>query len=90
MGLIGMTRALSNDLGPSGITVNVVSPGVTDSPMAAASLTDAFREAAIARQGVKRSGLPSDVAHATAFLASPEAEFITGQTLMVNGGAAYT
>jgi NAD(P)-dependent dehydrogenase (short-subunit alcohol dehydrogenase family) len=90
MGLIGLTRALSHELGPDGITVNVVSPGVTATPMAAASLTEDFRNAAIARQGVKRSGLPADIAGAVAFLAGPEAEFITGQTLMVNGGAAYT
>ena len=90
MGLIGLTRALSQELGQDGITVNVVSPGVTATPMAVASLTEDFRSAAIARQGVKRSGLPSDIAGAVAFLAGPEAEFITGQTLMVNGGAAYT
>jgi NAD(P)-dependent dehydrogenase (short-subunit alcohol dehydrogenase family) len=90
MGMIGMTRALSTELGRDGITVNVVSPGVTATPMALSSLTSEFREMTISRQGVKRLGEPRDVAGAIAFLARPEAEFITGQNLMVNGGGAFS
>jgi NAD(P)-dependent dehydrogenase (short-subunit alcohol dehydrogenase family) len=90
MGLIGMTRALAIDLGPDGITANVVSPGVTATQMVQGSLSPEFREMTILKQGVKRSGEPVDIANAVNYIASPEAEFITGQTLMVNGGAAFT
>lgn len=90
MGVIGLTRALSTELGRDGITVNAVSPGVITTPMSAASLTTEFLDATVAKQGVKRAGEPEDIAGAVAFLASREAAFITGQTVMVNGGAAFT
>lgn len=90
MGVIGMTRALATELGRDGITVNVVSPGVTMTAMALTGLSEEFRAMTIGKQGVKRAGLPADIAEAVAFLASAEAGFITGQTLMVNGGAAFT
>lgn len=89
MGVIGMTRALSTELGRDGITVNAVSPGVITTPMSTASLTPEFLEATIAKQGVKRAGAPDDIAAAVAFFADPQSAFITGQTLMVNGGAAF-
>lgn len=89
MGVIGMTRALSTELGRDGITVNAVSPGVVTTPMSTASLTPEFLQATIAKQGVKRAGEPDDIAAAVAFFADPQSAFITGQTLMVNGGAAF-
>ena len=90
MGLIGMTRALATELGRDGITANVVSPGVTETAMALTNLTPEFRAKALEKQGVKRIGQPSDLAGMIAYVASPEAEFVTGQNLMVNGGAAFT
>ncbi|MFV0457748.1 MAG: SDR family NAD(P)-dependent oxidoreductase [Actinomycetales bacterium] len=89
MGVIGMTRALSTELGRDGITLNVVSPGVTATPMAEQGLSDEFRAKTIERQGVKRLGSPADIAGTVTFLASPEAAFITGQTILVNGGASF-
>lgn len=89
MGVIGLSRALSTELGRDGITVNVVSPGVITTPMSAASLTQEFLNATVTRQGVKRPGQPSDIAGAVVFLADPGSGFITGQTLMVNGGSAF-
>jgi NAD(P)-dependent dehydrogenase (short-subunit alcohol dehydrogenase family) len=89
MGIIGMTRALSTELGRDGVTANAVSPGVIITPMSAASLTPEFLDATVAKQGVKRPGHPSDIAAAVVFLAGPESSFVTGQTLMVNGGAAF-
>lgn len=89
MGLIGLTRALALELGGDGITVNVVSPGVTASPMAEASLTPEFRAATLTRQAIPRTGVPDDIADAVAFLAGEKSAFITGQTIMVNGGAAF-
>jgi len=89
MGIIGMTRALATELGRDGITINVVSPSVTLTPMALSGLSEEFREMTLNKQGVKRPGQPQDIAEAVAFLAGPQAGFITGQTLMVNGGAAF-
>jgi NAD(P)-dependent dehydrogenase (short-subunit alcohol dehydrogenase family) len=88
-GLIGLTRALAAELGGDGITANVVSPGVIDTPLARGSLAESFWDETLGRQAIKRTGLPKDVAGAVAFLASSEAEYITGQTVMVNGGIAF-
>lgn len=89
MGVIGLTRALSTELGVDGITVNTVSPGVVVTPMAMSSLPQEFLDGQIAIQGIKRLGAPNDVANAVAFLASPEASFITGQNVSVNGGSTF-
>jgi 3-oxoacyl-[acyl-carrier protein] reductase len=86
-GLIGMTKALAQEVASRGITVNMVSPGFIETPM-----TDALTE----QQKVKlaegiplgRLGQPADIAHAVVYLASDEAAWITGVTLHVNGGMA--
>ena len=84
-GMIGFTKSLAREVGSRGITVNVVAPGfiVTD-------MTDALGEAAratlLGQVPLGRLGAPEDIAHAVAFLASPEAGYITGETLHVNGG----
>lgn len=88
-GLIGLTRALSTELGSDGICVNAVSPGVTLTTMARESLSPSFIEQSKQKQGIPRSGEPEDVAGVVAFLAGSEAAFVTGQTIMVNGGAAF-
>ena len=84
-GVAGMTRALACELGSREITVNCVAPGFIQTDM-----TDALAEAQIqvlkAQIPLGRLGQPSDVAHAVAFLASPEAAYITGTELHVNGG----
>ncbi len=84
-GVIGLTRALSKEEGLSGITVNCVTPGVIQTPMNghldAASL-DALRE----ETPLNRFGVPEDVANVILFLASAQADFITGQVIGVNGG----
>ena len=83
--LIGFTKSLAQEVGSRGITVNCVAPGFIDTDMTRA-LSDAQREQLIARIPLGRLGLPEDVAHAVAFLASREAGYITGATLHVNGG----
>lgn len=84
-GLIGFTKALAKELGPSGITVNCVAPGVIDTAMCAV-LDEDTRKALAEETPLGRLGTPEDVAQALLFLASEQASFITGQVLGVNGG----
>lgn len=84
-GVIGLTKALAKEVGPSGITVNCVAPGVIDTDMCACF--DADTKAALAEETpLGRLGTPEDVAESILFLASPAAGFITGQVLGVDGG----
>jgi 3-oxoacyl-[acyl-carrier protein] reductase len=81
-GVIGATKALAQEVGRSGITVNAVAPGFIKTDM-----TDGLDEKELRRNiPVNRFGLPEEVAHAVAFLASKEASYITGEVLSINGG----
>lgn len=84
-GVAGMSRALARELGSRGITVNCVAPGFIDTDMTA-QLNEAQQQALLAQIPLGRLGKPDDVAQAVAFLASPQADYITGQELHVNGG----
>ncbi len=84
-GLIGFTKALAKELGPSHITVNCVAPGVIQTDMCAGFDANTLQELAD-ETPLGRLGTPSDVASALLFLASEQATFITGQVLGVNGG----
>jgi NAD(P)-dependent dehydrogenase (short-subunit alcohol dehydrogenase family) len=82
-----ITRLLAAELGPQGIRVNTVSPGVTVTDMAAGLLADdALRTAFVARTPLGRVGQPQDIAPVVVFLASPEAGWVTGQTVAASGG----
>jgi 3-oxoacyl-[acyl-carrier protein] reductase len=85
-GMIGLTTSLAKELAGRGVTVNAVSPGFIDTDMTAEHLPDAQRAKLIEQIPLARIGLADDVAHAVAFLAGPEAGYITGQVLRVNGG----
>jgi NAD(P)-dependent dehydrogenase (short-subunit alcohol dehydrogenase family) len=74
-------------LGPSGIRVNVVAPGVIDTDMSNFTKTEAGREVALGMQALKRLGKPEDVADVVAFVASDGARWITGATIPVDGGS---
>jgi 3-oxoacyl-[acyl-carrier protein] reductase len=74
-------------LGPQGIRVNAVAPGVIDTDMSNFTKTEAGREAALGMQALKRIGKPEDVADVVAFLASDAARWITGASIPVNGGS---
>ena len=92
-GIVGITRALASELGPFGITVNAISPGLTRSPgtlaraprAGMASMEDEYSHAA-SMQAIKRPEVPADLVGAVSFLTSDDSAFITGQTLNVDGG----
>jgi len=84
-GLIGFTKSLAREVGSRNITVNAVAPGFIDTDMTRA-LSEQQREALLAQIPLARLGQPQEVARAVAFLASPAANYITGETLNVNGG----
>ncbi len=84
-GVEGMSRALAREVGSRGITVNCIAPGFIDTDMTK-SLTEQQIAAMLQQIPLARFGAPDDVAAATAFLASPQASYITGTTLHVNGG----
>jgi 3-oxoacyl-[acyl-carrier protein] reductase len=84
-GLVGFTKALAREVGSRNITVNAVAPGFIDTDMTRA-LPEAQREALLKQIPLGRLGLAEEVAAAVAFLASPQAGYITGTTLHVNGG----
>lgn len=84
-GLIGMTKAMAKELGPSGITVNAIAPGLIETDMNKSLSEDDIAEV-IDATPVMKIGVPSDVAKAALFLASDEASFITGDVINVSGG----
>jgi 3-oxoacyl-[acyl-carrier protein] reductase len=84
-GVIGFSKSLAREVGSRGITVNVVAPGFIDTDMTRA-LPEAQRDALLGQIPLARLGQPAEIAKAVAFLASPGAAYITGETLHVNGG----
>ena len=84
-GVAGMTRALARELGSRNVTVNCVAPGFIETDMTA-SLPEAQQQALLAQIPLGHLGKPADIAHAVAYLASPQGGYVTGQELHVNGG----
>ena len=84
-GIIAFSKSLAKEIGSRGITVNVVAPGFIATDMTA-DLPEQVRDAMLQQIALGRLGEPADIAKAVAFLASPSAAYITGETLHVNGG----
>ena len=84
-GLIGMSKALAQEVAPRGVTINVVAPGFIATPMTD-KLSEEQRSGLLSRVPMKRMGSAKDVASAVAYFASDEAAWVTGATLHVNGG----
>ncbi len=84
-GIIAFSKSLAREIGSRGVTVNVVAPGFIETDMTNA-LPEAQRAALLGQIALGRLGAPADVAKAVAFLVSPDAAYVTGETLHVNGG----
>jgi len=85
-GIIGMTRALALELAPMKINVNAVAPGAIETPGTQPIMNEELKKQTIAGIPWGRMGKPEDIAKAVFFLASSEADYITGQTIIVDGG----
>lgn len=90
-GIIGFTKALAQELGPMGITVNAIAPGLIDTPIIRKSRLPeeqvrGWVEMVVGRTPVRRVGVPDDIAAACAYLTSEDASFFTGQVVSPNGG----
>jgi pyridoxal 4-dehydrogenase len=88
-GIIGFTRALASEAGPYGITVNAVTPGLIATEGVVGGEEAGLFDEIVPEQAVRRRGEPEDIAECIAYLASPAASFITGQTINVDGGHRY-
>ena len=87
--LIGLTRALASEVGQHGITVNALTPGSTATEIERETITRDQRQAMAAATALRRVQVPADLTGAVAFLLSRDSDFITGQTLNVDGGLAF-
>ncbi|MEG0894654.1 MAG: 3-oxoacyl-[acyl-carrier-protein] reductase [Oscillospiraceae bacterium] len=87
-GIVGMTLSAAKELGARNITVNAIAPGFIETEMTQ-DLDEKIKQQAIAAISLKRFGKPEDVANAVAFLASEQADFITGQVLVIDGGMIF-
>jgi 3-oxoacyl-[acyl-carrier protein] reductase len=85
-GIAGLTRGLARELGPRGITANTVQPGIISTSPSPQAVE--YTKIMVAQTPVGRAGLPSEIAAAVAYLASPEASFVNGATWNVDGGFA--
>ncbi len=90
--MIGLTRNMAADYGLDGIRVNAIAPGIIETPLTARRLaTNAwFADALVGGTPLGRAGRPEEVAAAIAFLCSAEASYITGHTLVIDGGFSAT
>lgn len=86
--VIGMTRVMAKEVGPSGVTVNAIAPGFTLTD-ASLSLIDDAEHYGVDRGALKRASQPQDIVGTAIFLASVKADFITGQTIVVDGGKQF-
>jgi NAD(P)-dependent dehydrogenase (short-subunit alcohol dehydrogenase family) len=89
--IVAMTRALAKELGKDGIHVNCVAPGftLTEGVQENAEVVEALRDVSIAARTIQRDQLPADVVGTVVFLCSPAADFITGQTMVIDGGQYF-
>jgi 3-oxoacyl-[acyl-carrier protein] reductase len=87
--LVGMTRGLASELGPYGIRVNTIAPGSTATEVERATITAHDRQAMARATALRRVQVPTDLVGALRFALSPDSDFVTGQTLVVDGGLVF-
>ena len=89
--IVAFTRALAKELGKDGIHVNCVAPGftMTEGVQAHPEVVEKLRDASVAARTIQRDQVPEDVAGAVVFLCTPAADFITGQTMVIDGGQYF-
>lgn len=88
-GVVGLTRALARELGPHGVTVNAIMPGSTETEVPRETVTPEQARSIVGAQSVKRRITAGDVVGAAVFLASADADLVTGQTIVVDGGLNF-
>lgn len=86
-GIVGLTKTVAKELAARGVTCNAIAPGFIETDMTD-KLSDKVKEAAVSTIPMKKMGKPSDIAHMATFLASDNAEYITGEVIRVDGGIA--
>ena len=87
--IVSMTRALAREVGPNNITVNAIQPGLTETEVERGEERKELAKKVISAQCIPRQELPEDLVGAISFLASEDSDFITGQTIAVNGGISF-
>lgn len=87
--LLGMVRGLANEVGGQGVTVNALAPGLTRTKHAVKNVPQSHFDYVVSHQAVKRNGEPEDQAAAVSYLVSDDAGFMSGQTLLVDGGEGH-
>ena len=88
--IVGMTRVMAKELGSSQITVNCIMPGLTETEVENVGRTQEFMSKVIDSQAIKRVETPDDLLGTVLFLASTASEFVTGQSLIIDGGIVFS
>jgi 3-oxoacyl-[acyl-carrier protein] reductase len=87
--LIGLTRSLASEVGPSGVRVNAITPGSTETEVERVTISRSARQAMAEQTALRRIQTPDDLTAVVVFLCAPDSDFITGQTINVDGGFAF-
>jgi 3-oxoacyl-[acyl-carrier protein] reductase len=87
--LLGLTRSLASEVGPSGVRVNAITPGSTETEVERVTISRSARQAMAEQTALRRIQTPDDLTAVVVFLCAPDSDFITGQTINVDGGFAF-